>query len=493
MARYNWNTKIVWLSVVAAMSSIQDWDFWGDSTNGCQAIDLFTGSRDLALQAFMPKIRVCAGGLWVAPIDNGGWITARPGIYPFMSSIAILNCNMPLMRNAATGYANAAASPDSAYGSAATPGETKVADLIDICEVMIPQGGDPWPTNGTGGTIMYGISSNSAVIRSGFAIVASESDFSFTTQRFAKYFEWVPGYGTGTRAAIESVKLHYVRRAIPTGASGTEYDTAAIPIQFQRYNGNGTGITALPPPNEPSYTMSSAISGANWANVGGVIPTSSPGVLATASIGGLSTYGFASHTNGGDYNDPQTARGFAFIGCSFLFEGVTHGLRTSCFTRGGFKADTLNDAAFDGSETDPQRVVLEQNDPDLIFLTFGANDVAASVAYADFAAELFEFMERVWTYRPNQKFVYMANYAGAVGDAHRAIRGQYAAEMYHLARTANETRLAIIDLWTPGQTAPLSYFNTSHLAVSDVGVSFFVRALKGAVVPNRGYYADVYT
>ncbi|MCA9307233.1 MAG: hypothetical protein KDA16_11910 [Phycisphaerales bacterium] len=435
--------------------------FAGDSKTGGLQIDVtFSGERDAHYIGVMPKIGRCPGGLFVQPVGNGGLLTGRPGIFPWMSSSMIANCNR-LMGRAITdaNYADYGNAATSDYGSAAIPGEALASDVADAVEFMIPQGSDIWPTNGTGGALMCAISTQSAVIRAAMAMVASEAQYQFTESgyRYGYMWRWLPGYGTGTLSAITSIVNHYLRRTdVPTGGTGTEYDTAQIPVQMQSYNGSGTGISG--------NNMSTPITGANWSSAGSVLPASGGGTLSTQTLTGLSVYGMGSHTSGGDYNDPNTARGFCYVASSFIMGNSTAGLRTAVLTRGGLKADTLNDAVHDGSTSDPQRLIIQHTGAHSVSLSFGSNDVGASVTAADFADDICAFYDRVMVYAPTLVVEVNMYYAGNVGGTQRTLLMSYGAELRR--RAVTRPNMVIKENTVKSMGDSLSTYSTSHLAIA---------------------------
>lgn len=451
-----------------ARTKVQNIVFAGDSKNGCLEIDItFSGERDIWIRGTMDKIANCPGGLWVAPVDNGGWLTARPGTFPVYTSTSNLTANRRLGREI-TEVANYAAydtAPTADYGDASPAGEDKASDLPPIIEFMIPQKTDGWPTNGTGGIIMRGRTGSSAVIRSAMVFVQNKAQWSYTESghRFGYMWKWIPGTSSQINA-LSSATYYFVRRQIPTGAGGTEYDTAFIPVQCQSYNGTGANI-AETSPGSGIWSLSTDVTGANWTNYGSVFGNTNPGAVTafTPTVPGA-CFGIANHSSGGDFNDAQTARALAYPAANFMFSNQVAGLRTAVLTRGGFKADTLNDSAHDGTAADPQRMLLEACNAHALVLSFGSNDIGASVAADDFASEITTFYDRVMTYRPTMPVIVNMYYAGNVGGSQRTLLMSYGDA---IRRTAQSRPMLVIkEHCVKSMGDALSTYSTSHLAIT---------------------------
>lgn len=452
----------------------------GDSKTGATGATVHYGTRELDLKRLMPAVGRCAGAYMVQPRGRGALIQGDPDGFPF----ATANLNLSAHRivgahTTGSTYSGHSAAPGPADGAQATPGETNTSDVADTCEFLIPQNADQWPSSGCGGYIPCENSGSSAVIRGGVIQIAALSEYT-VPGRFAWMWDYVPNDGKGAgavRNSMSTMQYLYMRRDIPQPGGANQYDTRQITMVTQKFNGEGDSITG------GSNASADFTDSGNWTNFGSTLSEGTDYTFRSATVTGLTDcHGFATTTADGDYNDPATARGIAILGISSLYEGDQVGLRTGIMTRGGFKADSLNDTVHDGSATDPQRVLIAALAPDVVEFTLGANDAGASVAAADFADDIATAYDRISQYYTGLIHVRL-DYVGDRADAVRALMASYGAEVADRCRT--RARLCLTDTTRASLADPVSIFDSGpHLNTDDSGVDRMVRRNRRAMRRN---------
>lgn len=467
---YNWNTELLREIDAEAALSIVDFACFSDSTGGAQDNDLYYGSADFLADTYQAR-HGCAGAYMVRPWPRAGFVRGHPGDGCFDSQSFVSTCWRMFGRESAfsANYLDLDNAPTDDDGAVNPPGEVHASDLIGVFGETRPQGATAWSSNGMTGAGSCGYSSNSGVIRGAFVQFPNPAHFAYTTQRFKRYWGMRPTTA-GLVRGFEAFDLYWARRNIPTPGGAGKYATGQLAFKVQQFNGTGSAISG---DNAGSDTVNPAY----WSDMaGGSLPTGTNyGLQKLALTPSSPTHGIGFHTSGAGYNQPSIARGIAVMGVSSRYDGVTKGVRIARFTRSGYQSNTLNDASFDGTATDPQRIIIEAMDPSVIVLTSaGANDVSAGVTRVTFGNNILNFILRVLSYRPNQRFIYMATYPGDVSGAAIAARGEYIDEVYERIVNINNRRICIVDQYNPGLNTPSSYYTSSHLATDDSGVPYFL-------------------
>lgn len=451
----------------------------GDSKSGAQDQVLFPGTADVVNLAVTPDVGVTPGAYMVRPWARSFWMQDQPGDAPFQS----IGCYSDGYRfigqtGASSVYSNHALAPSTAYGDAATIGESQSSDALDIAEIVRPL--SAWPSNGTTGVVGVKGHSVEVIYRCAWVQVKNEAQWFSNPAKYAHLHQYVPGYGTGTRRNFSRFELLYHRRNIPTGGTGTEYSAGQVPFGFQIYNGSaatiaetsmGSGIYTIQ--NDAGFVPS------NWTLEAESIPIGSDYSLQLATIEpSVEAHGLGLTITGGNHNNKQHARGLAALGLTALYEGADRGSLIARFTRSGMQSGSLNHASYDGSASDPQRRYLELCAPSDLFLTWGTNDVGAAVLAATFASNIMTFVQRVHVYMPLLRIHVMLPYPGNGGGATSSTMLGYCQALYAQAEAVGDRRMALYDQYSVGITLPSSAYDTTHLNPDQSGVEPMVEYLR---------------